>query len=72
MKYKLLQAQKEFIEVPHSHPLDVALYQGGFGSGKTQLGRGFNRPQEQIKMVAYPRNHNNKTPPADPAGGVLL
>lgn len=38
MEYKLLKAQKEFIEIPHNHKLDVALYQGGFGSGKTFSG----------------------------------
>lgn len=38
MKYKLLKAQKEFIEIPHEHNLDVALYQGGYGSGKTFSG----------------------------------
>ncbi|MDD3325388.1 MAG: phage terminase large subunit [Sulfurospirillaceae bacterium] len=38
MKYKLLKAQKEFIEVPHDYSLDVSVYQGGFGSGKTFAG----------------------------------
>ncbi len=38
MKYKLLPKQKEFIEVPHDYTLDVAVYQGGFGSGKTFAG----------------------------------
>ena len=38
MKYVLLKAQKEFIEVPHDYSLDVAVYQGGFGSGKTFAG----------------------------------
>lgn len=38
MKYTLLKAQREFLEVPHSHNLDVAVYQGGFGSGKTFSG----------------------------------
>lgn len=38
MQYKLLPAQREFIEVPHDYTLDVALYQGGFGSGKTFAG----------------------------------
>ena len=38
MKYTLLKAQKEFIEVPHDYSLDVAVYQGGFGSGKTFAG----------------------------------
>ena len=38
VEYKLLQKQKEFIEIPHNHPLDVAMYQGGFGSGKTWCG----------------------------------
>ena len=38
VKYKLLDKQKEFIEIPHSNSLDVAIYQGGFGSGKTWCG----------------------------------
>ncbi|MFH0702157.1 MAG: phage terminase large subunit [bacterium] len=38
VQYKLLKAQKEFLEIPHNHQLDVALYQGGFGSGKTFSG----------------------------------
>jgi len=38
MKYKLLKAQREFLEVPHSYNLDVVVYQGGFGSGKTFAG----------------------------------
>ena len=38
MKYKLLPKQREFIEVPHDYSLDVAVYQGGFGSGKTFAG----------------------------------
>ena len=38
MKYRLLAAQKKFMEIPHSHTLDVAVYQGGFGSGKTFCG----------------------------------
>jgi len=38
MEYKLLKAQKEFLEIPHDHSLDVVLYQGGFGSGKTFSG----------------------------------
>ena len=36
--YKLLPKQKEFFEVPHGHSLDVCVYQGGFGSGKTWCG----------------------------------
>ena len=36
--YKLLDKQKEFIEIPHSNSLDVAMYQGGYGSGKTWCG----------------------------------
>lgn len=36
--YKLLPKQKEFFEVPHNQELDVALYQGGYGSGKTWSG----------------------------------
>ncbi len=38
MKYKLLKTQKEFLKVPHNYNLDVAIYQGGFGSGKTFAG----------------------------------
>lgn len=38
MKYTLLEAQRAFIEIPHGYKLDVALYQGGFGSGKTFSG----------------------------------
>lgn len=38
MEYTLLKAQRELIEVPHNNNLDVALYQGGFGSGKTFSG----------------------------------
>ena len=37
-KYHLLDAQKEFLEVPHDFSLDVAVYQGGYGSGKTFAG----------------------------------
>ena len=36
--YKLLEKQREFIEIPHSNSLDVAIYQGGYGSGKTWCG----------------------------------
>ena len=36
--YKLLDKQKEFLEVPHNQELDIAIYQGGFGSGKTFAG----------------------------------
>lgn len=36
--YKLLPAQRKFMEVPHTHSIDVALYQGGYGSGKTFCG----------------------------------
>lgn len=36
--YKLLKTQKEFLEIPHDNSLDVCLYQGGFGSGKTFIG----------------------------------
>ncbi len=36
--YKLLDAQKAFLEIPHNYQLDVALYQGGYGSGKTWAG----------------------------------
>ena len=38
VRYKLLSKQKEFMEIPHSNSLDVAIYQGGFGSGKTWCG----------------------------------
>ena len=38
MLYKLLEAQRKFLEIPHNHKLDVAVYQGGFGSGKTFAG----------------------------------
>lgn len=38
VKYKLLDKQREFIEIPHSNSLDVAIYQGGYGSGKTWCG----------------------------------
>ena len=35
MKYNLLNAQRKFLEIPHNYSLDVAVYQGGYGSGKT-------------------------------------
>lgn len=38
INYKLLDKQKEFVEIPHNNPLDVAIYQGGYGSGKTWCG----------------------------------
>ena len=38
VKYKLLDKQREFIEIPHSNSLDIAIYQGGYGSGKTWCG----------------------------------
>lgn len=38
MKYRLLKAQREFLEIPHDYSLDVAVYQGGYGSGKTFSG----------------------------------
>jgi phage terminase large subunit len=38
MKYKLLNAQREFLEIPHNNRLDIAVYQGGYGSGKTFAG----------------------------------
>jgi len=38
LEYKLLDKQKEFLEIPHNNQLDVAIYQGGFGSGKTWCG----------------------------------
>ena len=36
--YKLLPRQREFLEIPHKKELDVAVYQGGYGSGKTFCG----------------------------------
>ena len=36
--YKLLDKQTEFMEIPHNNELDVAIYQGGYGSGKTWCG----------------------------------
>lgn len=38
MEYNLLEAQRKFLEIPHNHSLDVAVYQGGYGSGKTFAG----------------------------------
>lgn len=38
MRFDLLPAQKEFFTVPHNYPRDIALYQGGYGSGKTFCG----------------------------------
>lgn len=38
MKYELLKSQKKFLEVPHDGEMDVCVYQGGFGSGKTWAG----------------------------------
>lgn len=38
MEYKLLDKQQEFLEIPHNESLDVAIYQGGYGSGKTWSG----------------------------------
>ncbi len=38
VEYKLLPKQREFIEIPHNESLDVAIYQGGYGSGKTWCG----------------------------------
>jgi len=35
---KLLEKQREFLNIPHNYPLDVAMYQGGYGSGKTWCG----------------------------------
>ena len=38
-KYELLPAQKEFLELGnHNSDIDVSLYQGGYGSGKTFSG----------------------------------
>ena len=36
--YTLLKSQKKFLEIPHDNMLDVCVYQGGFGSGKTFVG----------------------------------
>ncbi len=38
MQYKLLDKQIEFMSIPHNQELDVAIYQGGYGSGKTWCG----------------------------------
>ena len=38
VKYQLLEKQREFIEITHNNPLDIAIYQGGYGSGKTWCG----------------------------------
>jgi len=38
MEYELLPAQKEFMFAYNNYSLDVALYQGGYGSGKTFCG----------------------------------
>lgn len=38
MEYNLLKTQREFLEIPHDCELDVAVYQGGYGSGKTFSG----------------------------------
>ena len=38
MNYTLLKSQKKFLEVPHDLEMDVCVYQGGFGSGKTWAG----------------------------------
>lgn len=38
MEYNLLDKQTEFMAVPHDEELDVAIYQGGYGSGKTWCG----------------------------------
>ena len=38
VNYTLLPAQKKFLELGnHDSDLDVSLYQGGYGSGKTFL-----------------------------------
>lgn len=36
--YQLLPAQRRLFEIPHEYRTDVALYQGGYGSGKTFSG----------------------------------
>ena len=38
MKYTLLEKQQEFFNIPHNNSLDVVIYQGGYGSGKTWCG----------------------------------
>ena len=38
MDLQLLQAQQDFLHIPHNNTLDVAIYQGGYGSGKTWCG----------------------------------
>ena len=38
MDLQLLPAQQEFLNIPHNHKIDVAIYQGGYGSGKTWCG----------------------------------
>lgn len=38
MKYDLLDKQTEFMSIPHNQELDIAIYQGGYGSGKTWCG----------------------------------
>ncbi len=38
MEYKLLKAQRDFLEIPHDYSIDIAVYQGGYGSGKTFCG----------------------------------
>ena len=38
MEYELLPAQKDFMLITHDFPRDIALYQGGYGSGKTFCG----------------------------------
>lgn len=37
-RYDLLDKQQEFINIPHDEARDIALYQGGYGSGKTFAG----------------------------------
>ena len=39
VEYVLNPAQKEFLELPdHGYGIDISLYQGGYGSGKTFSG----------------------------------
>ena len=38
MKYTLLEKQQEFFNIPNNNSLDVVIYQGGYGSGKTWCG----------------------------------
>lgn len=37
-RYKILKAQKKFLHLPKDVKIDIAIYQGGYGSGKTFIG----------------------------------